>query len=171
MLVKIALVGPPSPRLVCTKQFVFYPNNFRIKFSILDHCVRKAVRHNRASDNLTSLSRWPVIKLSFRNYLESQNSSLLTTIHKVGAIFNQVWLSNSNIMSCEESAIFFQILQLSPILIACPSGPTIQTVSMKKTQKTPWTIRFYLDTSGPNFIGYFMKVEFFLNIWLIHCIN
>ena len=34
--------------------------------------------------------------------------------------------------------------------------------SIREKYQTPWTIRFYLVTSGPNFLGYSMKIEYFL---------
>ena len=42
--------------------------------------------------------------------------------------------------------------------------------SIREKYQTPWTIRFYLVTSGPNFLGYFMIIDifslvFFVKIW------
>ena len=57
---------------------------------------------------------------------------------------------------------------ISNRLIACPSGPNIQTVSVKK--HTPWTIRYFRDLAKFSWILheniiFFSLVFFFAKIW------
>ena len=94
-------------------------------------------------------------KLSFRHYLESQKSSLLTTIHKVGAIFNQVWLSDGNKISCEQSSNLFLILQILPISNVYKGGNLKRTFCYPQFfQKMNKIIRLYYYHSSGRLVSF-----------------
>ena len=89
------------------------------------------------------------------HYLESQKSSLLTTIHKVGAIFNQVWLSDGNKISCEQSSNLFLILQILPISNVYKGGNSKRTFCYPQFfQKMNKIIRLYYYHSSGRLVSF-----------------
>ena len=103
----------------------------------------------------------PTVKCSKSHILEPENLCLFGASRKASELKNPGYISKSKLQPNSiwlNHSVWIWIPSKEIVkLIACPCGPCIQTVSVKKNQIVPWTIRKTLAMYHSNYFEDFKE--------------